>query len=106
METNGTSGFRPLPGTPPLERDLALILPAGVSVERVEAVMREHGGSLLESVRVFDEYRSKELSGRSVAWRLVFRAPDRTLRDEEVEAIVKRTLKVLKEELGVGLRES
>jgi phenylalanyl-tRNA synthetase beta chain len=98
--------FTTLPGTPPLERDLALVLPPGLTADKVGAVMRRSGGPLLESARVFDEYKSGELTGRSVAWRLVFRAPERTLRDEEVESIVKRTLAVLKEELGVGLRES
>jgi phenylalanyl-tRNA synthetase beta chain len=95
-----------LPVTPPLERDLALVLPTGVAAGQVEAVMRRTGGSLLESAVVFDEYRSGELRGRSVAWRLVFRAPDRTLRDEEVDAIVSRILAALKEELDARLRES
>jgi phenylalanyl-tRNA synthetase beta chain len=98
--------YRPLPTTPLLERDLALVVPAGISAEQVEALVRKNGTPLLESVRVFDEYRSRDLAGRSVAWRLIFRAPDRTLRDEEVDAIVKKVLAVLKEELGVRLRES
>ena len=97
---------RALPVTPPVERDVALVVPAGVTAEQVEALMRRLGGSLLESAEVFDEYRSTELAGRSVAWRLVFRAPDRTLRDEEVDQIVARTLAALKEELNVRLRES
>jgi phenylalanyl-tRNA synthetase beta chain len=67
--------------------------------------MSRVGGKLLESVSIFDEYRSEELAGRSVAWRLVFRAPDRTLRDQEVDAIVARILAMLKEELDVRLRE-
>ena len=100
------SPYRPLPTTPPLERDLALVLPAGTTADQVEALIRKHGTPLLESVRVFDEYRARELAGRSVAWRLVFRAADRTLRDEEIDAIVKKVLAVLKEELGVRLRES
>ncbi|MBI4502439.1 MAG: hypothetical protein HY700_14920 [Gemmatimonadetes bacterium] len=98
--------YRELPVTPPLERDLALVLPPGVAAGQVESVMKRSGGSLLERVTLFDEYRSADLAGRSVAWRLVFRAPDRTLRDEEVDGRVKRVLVVLKEDLDVRLRES
>jgi len=98
--------YRPLPTTPPAERDLALVLPDGVRAVQVETVLRRVGGLLLESVRTFDEYRSEQVGGRSVAWRLVFRAPDRTLRDEEVEAVVKKIVETLKEELHVRLRES
>ena len=98
--------FASFPSTPPLERDLALVLPVGVTADQVEQVLRKSGAPLLERTWVFDEYKSGELAGRSVAWRLIFRAPDRTLRDEEVDAIVKRMLAVLKGELGVGIRES
>ncbi|MFQ6046726.1 MAG: phenylalanine--tRNA ligase subunit beta [Gemmatimonadales bacterium] len=96
--------YRPLPATPPLERDMALVLPEGVTAGRVEAVMREAGGPLLEGVHVFDEYRGAGVEGRSVAWRLVLRAPDRTLRDEEADVVEERILRALKERLDVARR--
>lgn len=100
----GPSNYRPLPVTPAVERDVALVLPAGVTAGEVEAVLREEGGELLESLLVFDEYRGAELAGRSVAWRLVFRAPDRTLRDTEVDAVVSRMLTALEERFDVRRR--
>ncbi|MBI4421239.1 MAG: hypothetical protein HY560_10465 [Gemmatimonadetes bacterium] len=96
--------YRPLPVTPPVERDLALVLPAGLAVARVEEVLGRVAGPLLEQARVFDEYRAAAWRGRSVAWHLVFRAPDRTLRDEEVDAILRQVLAALREELNVELR--
>jgi phenylalanyl-tRNA synthetase beta chain len=98
--------FSTPPTTPAAERDVALVLGDGVSAEQVEAVVRAKAGALLESLRVFDEYRSKDMAGRSVAWRLVFRAPDRTLKDDEVEAALKKILSALKEQLGVQLRQT
>ena len=98
--------YQALPTAPPVERDLAVVLPPDVSAAQVEAVMRRGAGPLLERVGVFDEYRAAEFEGRSVAWRLIFRAPDRTLRDEEIDPIVKRILTLLLEELSVRLRES
>jgi phenylalanyl-tRNA synthetase beta subunit len=46
------------------------------------------------------------MEGRSVAWRLVFRSPDRTLRDKDVDAVLRRILEELKERLGVERREA
>ena len=63
-------------------------------------------GELLESAVVFDEFRGEGVPGRSVAWRLVFRSPERTLRDEEVDGAVRKILTQLKEQLGVQRRET
>ncbi|MCH6547427.1 MAG: phenylalanine--tRNA ligase subunit beta [Gemmatimonadetes bacterium] len=98
--------FQPLPGTPPVERDLALLLPTEVTARQVEEVVAQRGGKLLESTRLFDEFRGKDMEGRSVAWRLVFRSPDRTLRDKDVDAVLRRILEELKERLGVERREA
>jgi phenylalanyl-tRNA synthetase beta chain len=94
----------PLATTPPVERDVALVLPDGVTAAAVETVMREAGGRLLEGVLIFDQYLGPEVEGRSVAWRLVFRAPDRTLRDEEADEVETRILATLKERLNVERR--
>jgi phenylalanyl-tRNA synthetase beta chain len=98
--------FTPLPATPSSERVLALLLPEGVTVARVEQVLRRAGGALLERVEIESDYRGAELPPgvRSVAFRLVFRAPDRTLRDAEVDQAETRLLAALADELGVRRR--
>ncbi|HEX9692080.1 MAG TPA: phenylalanine--tRNA ligase subunit beta [Gemmatimonadales bacterium] len=93
-----------LPTTPAIERDLALVLPGALSAERVEETIRESAGALLERCYIFDEYRGKELGGRSVAWRLVFRSPGRTLREEDADAVVDRVVVELKERFDVVRR--
>jgi phenylalanyl-tRNA synthetase beta chain len=98
--------FAELPVLPPADRDLALVLPPGVTAAAVEAVLARVGRPLLESARVFDEYRGEGLAGRSVAWRLVFRDRTRTLRDEEADAVVDRILVTLRDELGVERRQT
>jgi len=97
---------RALATTPPVERDVALVIPDGVTAQAVESAMREVGGALLVDTRVFDEYSGEGVPGRSVAWRLIFRAPDRTLREEEVDEVLKGVLATLKERLGVERREA
>ncbi len=101
-------GYRPLPTTPPVERDLALVLPAGLTAAQVEAVLRAKCGPLLERLAVFDEYRGPGIpaDARSVAWRCTFRDPARTLREAEVDKTVDSALKSLEDELGVRRRTS
>jgi len=98
--------YRPLPTTPPVDQDVALVLPSGVSAAVVEAVFRKSAGPLLESLSLFDEYRGAELpaGSRSVAWHCVFRDPVRTLRAEEAEKSLKAALAAVEAELGVKRR--
>jgi phenylalanyl-tRNA synthetase beta chain len=86
---------------------LALLLTEGTTVREVEEVLRRRGGDLLESVSIESDYRGPELPGgkRSVAFRLTFRAPDRTLRDSEVDDVEAQMLAMLKTELGILRRE-
>ncbi len=99
--------YRPLPVQPPVERDLALVLPAGVSAESVGEVLRRAVGPLLERLQVFDEYRGAGVPAghRSVAWHCTFRDPNKTLREREVDALLERALAMLEDELGVRRRE-
>ena len=100
--------FTSLPTTPAVERVLALLLPDGVRQGAVTGVLRRAGGDLLERVQVESDYRGPELpSGtRSVAFRLTFRAADRTLRDADVDQMEGRILEALAQELGVRRRDA
>jgi len=99
--------FTPLPTTPSSERVLALLLAEGVRARQVEDALRRAGGSLLERVDIESDYRGAELppGTRSVAFRLTFRAPDRTLRDSEVDEAEARILAALAAEVGVQRRD-
>jgi phenylalanyl-tRNA synthetase beta chain len=100
--------FAALPSTPSSERVLALILGGGTTVQQVESLLHRVGAPLLESVSIQSDYRGPELAAgtRSVAFRLTFRAPDRTLRDSEIDAIEGRMLAALAAELGVQRRDA
>src|SRR5207245_9360410 len=99
--------YRPLPTEPPVERDMARLLPAGVTAAAVAAVLGRAMGPLLERLEVFDEYRGAGVPAgqRSVAWHCTFRDPTRTLREREVDELLARGLKALEDELGVRRRE-
>jgi phenylalanyl-tRNA synthetase beta chain len=87
---------------------LALLLRPGISVEQVTVLLRRVGAPVLESVSIESDYRSPELPAgvRSVAFRLAFRAPDRTLRDSEIDGIERNLLAALASELGIQRRDA
>ena len=100
--------YQALPTLPPVERDVALVLPAEVTAAAVAEVLRRVLGPVLERLEVFDEYRGAGIPAehRSVAWHCTFRDPGRTLRERDVDGLFERALTVLEDELGVRRRES
>jgi phenylalanyl-tRNA synthetase beta chain len=104
----GAVRFRPLPRFPAVQRDLALVvedaLPAGRALEAIRAVASD----LLEEVRLFDLYRGQSIpkGKKSLAFRLTYRAPDRTLTDQDVEAMHHAILDRLVRDLGGEIRRS
>jgi phenylalanyl-tRNA synthetase beta chain len=100
--------YRPLPTQPAAEFDLALLVPDAVPAGDVEKVLRSASGDMLERCTLFDEFRGKGVPDgtRSLAWRLTFRHPERTLRDKELEGRRSQLLKALESELGVRPRAS
>ena len=80
--TDGTDTRVETAGLPSIRQDLAFWMPPEVPAAELLAVVREAAGPLLRRVEVFDVYARE---GRaSLALRLEFQAPDRTLTDEEV----------------------
>ena len=70
---------------PPATIDLAFVVDDSVLAADVEAALCASAGGMLEDVFCFDEFRGEAVGpGRSLAFRLRFRAPDRTLTDQEV----------------------
>jgi phenylalanyl-tRNA synthetase beta chain len=95
-----------LPRHPAVERDLAVVVEASVSWRRIESIAREASPPNLEAVEFFDLYAGPQVAvgKKSVAFRLTFRAADRTLRHEEVDAAVRLVTEALERALGASLR--
>ena len=79
---------------------MAVVVPDEVPAGRVAEAVRAGGGELLADLRVFDLYRGEQVGAghKSLALRLEFRAPDRTLTDEEVadrRAAIEREIALL-----------
>jgi phenylalanyl-tRNA synthetase beta chain len=91
---------------PAVRQDLAFVVPEDVAAADLEAAMREAAGPELREVQVFDEYRSPELGQgrRSLAFRVEFQSPDRTLSDDDARALRERIVTHLAERFGAELR--
>ena len=101
-----TPAYRPLSPFPGVDRDLALLVPYDVPTSAVSDEISGVGGELLERVTVFDLYRGDGVDEghRSLAFRLRLQAGDRTLKDKEVDRVVEKIVKHLREGLGVEQR--
>ncbi len=91
---------------PAMARDISLSMKKEVMAGEVEEIIYNKGGKLLESVELFDIYEGAQLvkGYKSLAYKIVFRAPDRTLKDEEVNSAMDKIIKAL-EEKEVVLRK-
>jgi phenylalanyl-tRNA synthetase beta chain len=82
----GVEQYEDVISYPAVHEDIAIVVSDDVPAARVREAVLAGGGTLLRSARIFDVYRGEQVGeGRkSLALRLEFRAPDRTLTDEEV----------------------
>ncbi len=91
---------------PSVRRDLAILVDVQRGAGEVLEAVRKGGGSTLSEVTLFDRYQGKGVpDGKvSLAFRLIFQRPDRTLRDAEVAGTTDRIIKMLAHRFGGELR--
>ena len=99
--------FVHLPKYPATSRDIAVVVPLEVAMEELEEVIRANAGSLLKQVKVFDVYTGKQVEAgyKSMAFNLTFQADDRTLTDEEIDAVIKNVVEKVGEAYKAKLRD-
>ncbi|HOM03636.1 MAG TPA: phenylalanine--tRNA ligase subunit beta [Acetivibrio sp.] len=98
--------YKGLPKYPAVTRDIAMLVKDEVLVKEIEDIIKQRAGKILESVKLFDVYKGKQVPEgmKSVAYSITFRASDRTLTDEEVGKAMTKILDGLKRNLGAELR--
>ena len=91
---------------PVAKEDVALVVADGVTVAEVEAALREGAGDSLESIRLFDVYTGDQVEAghKSLAFALRFRAPDRTLTEQETSAARDAAVALASERCGAVQR--
>lgn len=98
--------FVDIPRFPAITRDLAFVLDREIESFNLLSVVKKAGGKLLESAEIFDVYQGKGIpeDKKSIAIALAFRTKDRTLTDDEVNAVIKKILSEAEKQLGAVLR--
>ena len=97
--------WKPTSRFPSSDLDLAFVVPAAVTAEKVDKAIRQAAGALLVNLSLFDVYRGQGMVGgaRSLAYRLRLQAADRTLTDDDV-ASVRSKIEAATAKMGATLR--
>ena len=100
------AGVEDVPRFPPVRRDLAFTVDASIPAGRVRSALEDAAGEILGSVLLFDVFEGPPLpeGTKSLAYSVDFRAPDRTLTDEEVDGAVEAIVQRLSRDVGARLR--
>ncbi|MCM1020703.1 MAG: phenylalanine--tRNA ligase subunit beta [Muribaculum sp.] len=98
--------YTPLPRTQPVKRDLALLLDSAVTMAQVEKVVRDSEKRLLRSVALFDVYEGANLEAdkKSYAIAITLQDDEKTLNDNQIEAVMTKITNNLASKLGAQLR--
>ncbi|MBS1903559.1 MAG: phenylalanine--tRNA ligase subunit beta [Bacteroidetes bacterium] len=97
-----------LPKYPAVERDIAVVVGREVTARALMDEVRSNiPAELLEDMRIFDAFESKEMKAearKSLGVRLSLRSSERTLEDAEVDSIMASVTRHLHERIGATLR--
>jgi len=98
--------FKAVPKFPDVRRDLALILNKKVDFAAVEKVTREVKTRILAEVKMFDVFEGQKLGAnkKSYAVSFVFRHPEKTLTDKEIDKVMKKLIRTFEKQLGAEIR--
>jgi phenylalanyl-tRNA synthetase beta subunit len=90
--------YRPLPKFPSVSRDISMFIPAGLENQKIIGLIEQTGGELVEDVFPFDKFKD------STAYRVIYRNPERTLTEEEVNKKHQGIVQELTSKLKVRVR--
>ncbi len=89
--------YQGVPKFPAITRDISLSMKKEVTAGEIEEIIRKAGGQLLESYELFDIYEGSQLlkGYKSLAYKIVLRAKDRTLTDSDANQIMDKIISSL-----------
>ncbi len=96
--------YQALPRYPGTVRDIALVVDSGLAAQSLRRLIESF--PLVAQVTLFDVYTGRQVAPgkKSLAYRIVYQSPTRTLTDEEVDESQRQILERLHRELGAALR--
>ena len=106
LENTPDTGYTPVSKFPSFEFDLAVVVATHIPAAALTNLIKQKGSKLLTSVQVFDVFEGDSIGkgNKSIAFRLNFLDPNKTLNIKDVEPIIQKVLKVLDKEFSAKLR--
>ena len=91
---------------PTVERDISILISKDIEYQDISASITSSAGSLLKEISLFDLYVDKKISKdkHSLSISLLFSSKGRTLKDDEIDEVMNRILKELKNEFKITQR--
>lgn len=83
--------YSPLPKYPYIERDTAIVIDSSLESVMLMKWLKSYPSENIEDIAIFDVYQGKNIpeGKKSIAFNVRYRASDRTLKDEEIDALHK-----------------
>lgn len=101
------SKFKEVSKYPEVIRDISFIIDKNINLNNYYEIVRDFAENLIEEVKLLDSYESKEKFGEgkaSYTFRIVYRSPEKTLTNEEVNEIQEKIREKTKRDLNAVLR--
>ena len=98
--------FKHIAKFPWVDRDIALVVNEDINAGEILDQIRRNGGKYLKDVGIFDVYKGKQVESgkRSIAFRLIFQSPDRTLSDDDVNPVFDKIISIVTKKFNAKLR--
>ncbi len=99
--------FKEVSKYPSITRDISFVVNNDFIPNNYFDLVREIGGDLVEQVEFLDKYENPEKFGPnkiSYTYRIIYRSPDRTLTDREVDGEIEKIISALKRDFGAEVR--
>ncbi len=105
MNVKPETRYREVPRYPHIVRDLSIVKPVSLTSAKIINGIKSLGIDLLIDISPFDLYiDNRDISKHSITYRFIFRAEDRTLKDEEVDLYMKTIMNHVVNQYGVKLK--
>ena len=99
--------YFPISKYPAVVRDVALVVPEGISYFQVSSQIKKTGGKVITQIKLFDVYQGKQIDRgfRSMAYSIIYQSGEKTLTDKEVNSIHNKVLHSLEKNFKVKIRD-
>ena len=101
------SQYKEVSRYPAISRDISFIIDKNINLNNYYEIVRDFAENLIEEVKLLDSYENEEKFGKdkkSYTFRIVYRSPERTLTNEEINKIQEKIRGRTKQDLNAVLR--